>query len=183
MGEIRDRVETVEVLVNNETGIKARFARESSYLQLRLICESIALGCIIAHEGFSDLSAQKIQKAYAADQIVNELSKLHDRFYPQPIAVGKRESTRMTVSDNDIEHLTKDELKNVYRKCGQVLHRGTPHSIRNNEIIEKEWIDYIVQKTQLAVNLLTTHALVMRGDQRAIMCNFSSTQVWAASAI
>jgi hypothetical protein len=183
MEDRRRRLNAIEALVNDETGLEARFAREASYLHLRMICETIALVCIIAHEGFSDLAAVNLKDAYAADKIINALSKLHDRFYPQPIIVERRAGSRMSIRDNTIEHLSKEELKAVYHKCGGVLHRGTPMKIRTGEEIEKDWIAYVIKQTQLAVNLLAHHALVMRGDQRAIFCGFVSNMVWAANAV
>lgn len=183
MREVHHRLGVVEALINNETGLQARFAREASYLQLRMICETIALGCIIAHEGFSDVSARKLHKSYAADQIINELFKLHDRFYPQPIALKSHSTNRFAVSDRHIDHLSKDAMIQVYRKCGSVLHRGTPDAIRVGEKIEKDWVRYIDMTTQRAVNLLSHHALIMQGDERAIFCELSTGRVWAASAI
>lgn len=182
MIEIRRRLDAIEALVNQETGLEARFAREASYLHLRMICETIALGCIIAHEQFSTIAAHKLADAYAADKIMNTLGKLHDRFYPLPIVFERQSPGRVSIRDNEIDHLSKEGLNAVYRKCGGVLHRGTPETIRSGEKIEKGWIDYIMQQTQLVINLLACHALVMRGDQRAIFCDFSSTKVWAANA-
>jgi hypothetical protein len=182
MKEVRQRLDTIEALVNKETSLRARFARELSYLQLRMICEIIALGCIISHEGFSELSARKFRNSYAADEIVNFLSKLHDRFYPQPIKVERKQSGRISVEDNEIEHLSKENLKTLYRKCGAVLHRGTPATIISGEKIETDWIAYVMRQSQLAVNLLASHALVLHGDQRAIFCNFITGEAWVGNA-
>jgi hypothetical protein len=85
--------------------------------------------------------------------------------------------------DDTIEHLSKEELKAVYHKCGSVLHRGTPMKVRAGEKIEKDWIAYVMKQTQLAVNLLGRHAVVMRGDQRAIFCDFTGERVWSANAL
>ncbi|MGB6078058.1 MAG: hypothetical protein WBF99_01215 [Xanthobacteraceae bacterium] len=180
--EIRKRIDATEAIVNRETGLEARFAREAAYLQLRMICEAIALGCVIAHEGFSELKSGKLQNSYAADQIVNVLAGLHDRFYPQPVQIARKAPGRITIQDDEIEHLTKEDLKALYRKCGGVLHRGTPKSLVAGEKIEKDWITYVMKQAQLIVNLLASHALVMHGDQRSIFCNFASGEAWIAKA-
>lgn len=182
MIEIGRRLNAIDALMNRETGLEARFAREASYLQLRMICESIALGCLIAHEQFSTVPVRKLAGAYAADKIMNALATLHDRFYPQPIIIERKSPGRVSIRDYNVDHLTKEQLNTIYRKCGDVLHRGTPSTIRKAEKIEKEWIEYVRQQTQLVKNLLTCHALVMRGDQRAIFCDFSNGIVWAANA-
>lgn len=181
--EIRRRVDAIEAIVNQETGLEARFAREAAYLQLRMACEAVALGCVIAHESFSNLTAAKLQKAYAADKIIEILSGMHDRFYPQPINVLKNEAGNVSIEDGIIDHLTKNDLKALYRKCGEALHRGKPSEIIKGEKIEIEWISFIMQQTQLLINLLASHAIVMRGDQRVIFCNLETGHAWAANAL
>jgi len=183
MKEIRKRIDATEAIINRETGLEARFARESAYLQLRMICEAIALGCVNAHEGLSELRSGKLQKSYAADQIVNVLAGLHDRFYPQPIIVAGKVAGRTDVRDHDIEHLTKEDLKTLYWKCGNVLHRGTPKSLIAGEAIEKDWIAFVMKQGQLIINLLANHTLVMKGDQRSVFCNFVTDKVWIGNAV
>jgi hypothetical protein len=63
MKEVRKRIEAIEAIVNRETRLEARFARESAYLQLRMICEAIALGCVVAQEALSELKSGKLQKS------------------------------------------------------------------------------------------------------------------------
>jgi hypothetical protein len=57
---------------------------ELCYLQLRMICELIALGCLLVHGDIPAARAGRIQKAYAADWIINKLTALHPSFYPVP---------------------------------------------------------------------------------------------------
>ncbi|MEX0957335.1 MAG: hypothetical protein WDZ83_19240 [Rhizobiaceae bacterium] len=184
MDEARRRIDAIEMLVNRETGLEARFAREAAYLQLRMICEIIAVGCVVAHDGLAELDASKeLRKAFAADRIVNALSSLHDRFYPQPIRVERETAGHISVRDADVEHLSKDELKALYRSCGNALHRGTPAKIVAGEKLEADWISNVMHNSQLAANLLSSHALVMRGDERAIFANFISGEVWIGDAL
>lgn len=78
--------------------------------------------------------------------------------------------------------MSKNQIIETYRKCGSVLHRGTRNTMRLGETIEAEWVEYISERTQLAINLLSHHAVVMRGDNRAIFCELATGRVWAASA-
>src|SRR4051812_38533302 len=61
-----------------------RTLAELSYLQLGCICELIALGCLVAHGDLKEVQSKKMRKAYAADQIINRLERLHPDFYPRP---------------------------------------------------------------------------------------------------
>src|SRR3954462_11096767 len=82
MDEMRMRVETVEFAITGLLKFHPVIIRELSYLQLRMICEMIALGCLLAH---GDIPATKpLRKAWSADDIFKTLERLHSDFYPHP---------------------------------------------------------------------------------------------------
>jgi hypothetical protein len=95
-----------------------------------MICELIALGCLLIHGDIPATRTKKMQKAYAADWIIGRLEELHPSFYPLP---GKQvlddERKVIEVRPNTRPHLTKAELLKLYAHCGSVLHRGTLKSI------------------------------------------------------
>src|SRR5690606_31566877 len=123
------------------------------------------------------------RKTYAADRIVNELSRLHDRFYPQPITMTKTGPERTNIADNEIDHLSKEALVRLYVKCGSVLHRGTLASTLAREEIERDWIVFVKAQTQRIANLLGQHAVIMKGDARAVFANLKTGQVMIANAV
>jgi hypothetical protein len=47
MREIRTRLLIIESALNRKTGLPPVFVQEFCYLQLRMVCELIALGCLI----------------------------------------------------------------------------------------------------------------------------------------
>ncbi len=182
MLEIQQRIGAIEILINEETTLEDRFAKESAFLQLRMICEIIASLCVVSHEGFSELKTGKLKKTYQADKIINALTELHDRFYPQPIKIKQGTPGQISITDNDVIHLTKDDLKALYAKCGELLHRGTPAGlIKENH--ESEWILFVKEKAQHILNLLASHALVMQGDKRSVFHSMHSGQTWIADAL
>ena len=99
-------------------------AVEFSYLQIRMLCETVALACLVAHGDITATEGDRFQKAYAADEIITRLERLHGNFYPHPVI------TTITPASLHIERVpsgfvTKAELVNLYRKCGERLHRGS----------------------------------------------------------
>jgi hypothetical protein len=51
-----------------------------------MICELIAMGCLVAH---GDLDhATKLRREWAADRIMEELEKLHPHFFPATVSIN-----------------------------------------------------------------------------------------------
>jgi hypothetical protein len=58
--------------------------REFCFLQLRMLCEVIALACLVAHGDIPATRAKRLQREWSPDRILAELEKLHPHFFPQP---------------------------------------------------------------------------------------------------
>jgi len=74
MQEVRVRIAAID----SGTGgylltIPPQIVREHCYLQLRMICELIAFGCLVAHGEIKEVQQPKLQKEYAANKIMEEL--------------------------------------------------------------------------------------------------------------
>ena len=85
MEEVKLRFSSVDAALNGGTSLPPLHVREF-FLQLRLLCESIALGCLVAHgEITTTRLTSKLRKEWAADRIINQLEQLHPDFYPHPV--------------------------------------------------------------------------------------------------
>ena len=84
MEEIKRRIEVIVSVERQTIAVPVIVALELCYLQLRLICETIALGCLVAHGDVTGTQSGKMKKAYEADWILNNLERLHPKFYPIP---------------------------------------------------------------------------------------------------
>jgi hypothetical protein len=122
--EAKGRIASIDAAISDRLGLPARLVREYSYLQIRMLCELIALGCLIAHGEIAATHTLKLQTAWSADKIIRRLEKLHSKFYPHPI--------RLSVTPGHVHFdrlesgfLTKGELLKLYNKCGDELHRGS----------------------------------------------------------
>ncbi len=159
MAEIKLRTEAIDAVLAQKMPLRAKIAEELCYLQLRMICETIAIGCLLVH---GDISAKKsdLMRSYKADWIIKQLTELHPRFYPDPLESKDEtdEQGRFVWKDRDGDYLGKSELVRLYsRVAGERLHRGSARNIlKSNRPLEfrevQIWRDKIVR-------LLTRHRL------------------------
>ena len=127
MEEIKRRIDVIGQLVARKIPLPLIVASELGYLQLRMVAELIAIGCLVAHGDIGGARSKKLRNAYSADFILKRLGDLHADFYPIP---GKQEldpETGQPIAIHDIEepYLTKEQLFELYGECGDFLHRGT----------------------------------------------------------
>jgi hypothetical protein len=121
MHEARARTEVINHTYRNDAGFEPQFVREICYLQFRLLCETIALCCLVAHGNTS----KRLRDTYEANKIVTELGKLKPAFYPEPVSIEQTGThTHIRGRGADKEHLTKNDLIELWGKSGDVLHRA-----------------------------------------------------------
>jgi len=125
MDEIKLRTEIIGNTVSGTYLVPPRPAFELAQLQLRMICELIALACLAVHGDIPGTQSAKMRSAYTADFILNALEKLHPRFYPQPgQTIDHSDGSRGFIPADRAHIMSKDDLVKLYRKCGEHLHRG-----------------------------------------------------------
>jgi hypothetical protein len=164
MEEAKLRALSINTLTTSGCALPVPLQREYCFLQLRMLCELIALGCLVAHGDIKETQLLPLQKAYHAGDIVNRLEKLHPNFYPSPrtlvLDVG-----HVHLGDYDREFLTKSELITLYWKCGEALHKGSlRHLLGPNAQSPVDFSD-IQEWGQKILNLLSVHLISLKnGD-------------------
>lgn len=180
MDEARMRIQTTEFAISGLLNFHPVIIREFSYLQMRILCEMIALGCLVAHGDIAGAKSKTLSKAWQADEIFAGLERLHPDFYPQPVkqVVLPTYHRLDPIADG---FMTKAELLDFYRKSGDVLHRGNlrkllkgPISAPQNYPDVREWLT----KTKL---LLDLHRIGLLGGNDHFIC-FLSAQVAGGKA-
>jgi hypothetical protein len=120
MNEAKRRLIAMDTALAGRTGLSERMICEFCFLQLRMLCELIALGCLTAH---GDLVTGKLRGTWQADKIIRDLEELHLKFYPYAATDSE------TAIELNEASFTKEELVKLWRKCGEVLHRGSFETI------------------------------------------------------
>jgi len=124
MERIKQRTDIILNLADNSSGLPDFCAVETQQLQIRMICETLAIGCLLVHRDVEGARSSKLASAYQADFIMNALEKLHPRFYPHPVKEVFRDGKLIGFDDLKDGFLTKDELLKSYRGAAQFLHAG-----------------------------------------------------------
>jgi hypothetical protein len=125
MYEARHRIDFLLRLCADDYKLPEQPAYELGYLQLRLICEIIALACLAVHGDVPGARSTKIRSAHEADKILNSLERLHNDFYPQPGTFEPHPPTSGRIFvPSKADYMSKPELVRLYRECAGHLHRG-----------------------------------------------------------
>jgi hypothetical protein len=90
--EIKFRIEWIKKVIHAKIMVAETIGRDIGFLELRMICELIALGCLVAHGDIKETRRGKFITKYQADLFVKALSSLHSDFYPKPMLPLPRDS-------------------------------------------------------------------------------------------
>ena len=133
---------------------------EFCYLQIRFICELIALGCLVIHGDLQN-NNNKINKEWHAGNLIKQLKKLHPEFYPFPTnqilnSQGKVERWE----DIKDRFFSKKDLIKTYGMLGNRLHRGNLNNLISGKDYEISF-DEIHEIATNIRNLLSHHNIQM----------------------
>lgn len=165
--EIKYRVEVIDQVREGVINIRKQLAEEFCYLQLRMICETIAIGCLIIHE---DISASKtdLMKAYKADWIIAQMARLHPKFYPRPLEAQDDTGSEVPAWVERKEgFLMQQELPLLWHKhAGGKLHRGSLRSVMAGK--QKQDFDAIWTWRNKIVALLNRHTIISPDEENIV---------------
>jgi hypothetical protein len=169
MEEIRLRFEIINNTHQNTVGVRPEFVREIGFLQFRLICETIAIACIIAH-GNRD---KRVLRRYEPAVVMQELRKLNPHFYPQPVEIEIAEKdgvkgTRITGRQNEKDHLKQNDLTNLWSVAGDELHRTPLNKLTKRRHPSGASFSDIFHWGAKLTGLLSSHLIVLN-DTRSLV--------------
>jgi hypothetical protein len=172
MGEAKFRIQWIEYAVNGRTGLDSRLVEEFCYLQLRMICELIALGCLALHGDIPATQTRKFQRTHAADDILDGLERLHPEFYPRPVIdMDPGPKLGRLIPRPNEDFTTKNELLDLYRKrCSPNLHKGSLTKLLSNTSTVQKRFPNIVEPTQRIANLLSFHLIGLTVGETEVIC-------------
>jgi hypothetical protein len=175
MEEIKLRLNWMHLMMSRQKVLPEPAIREFCFLQLRMTCELIALGCLVAH---GDIQAtSRLRKEYSADKIMNDLERLHPDFYPRPMKqflCDPKASPKKYFLLPLPNSFPKPELLQLYGKCGDVLHRGNLTKLTSTNT--RKNLPDIMTTGKRIVELLVYHAILLF-DSKAIICGMNSSDI------
>jgi hypothetical protein len=114
MENIKFRTSLMLDLTKNQRGLPIFCVAELLQLQIRMICETLAVACLVAHRNLEGTQSSRLRSAYQADLIMNALEKLHPRFFPRPTEQILKDGKPAGIRDIKDGFLTKQELLKSY---------------------------------------------------------------------
>lgn len=204
VGLMADKIEPAEAYASFMTEIKLRFRTlrqalerikdnpesdgifleaEFGYLQMRYICELIALSSLAVHEPHG-LNA-KLYKSWHAGNTFRDLQALNQNCFPLPVIMNRNPAgiQFQIVPENA---MTIEDIQDIYNKCGEVLHRGViKHLIRGDG--KTYDVDKLNEWAGKIVRLLQHHAMMILDKGQVFLVNWNgghdgSVQVVTAQA-
>ena len=170
MDEVKSRLSWISYVVGGHSGLDPVVARESAHLQIRMICELVALGCLVAHGDIEEATAPKLLGMWNASALLKALEAVNPSFFPRPQAPPVRTTEGWHFPDVQVECLTKDQFVTLYGRSGDVLHRGN----LKNLLIEKRTLDGemvdVVAAYEALAKLLYVHRISMLDGSVQFVC-------------
>jgi hypothetical protein len=169
MEEAKVRFYLINMAIGGKTGLPERGVREFCYLQIRMLCEVIALACLAANGTVKETGGKDPQKGAYADKIIKRLGGLNQEFYPRPaVEKGSGGATRLVPATESF--LAPDELVKLYDLCGDHLHRGSLKRLLDPKELFPAKYEDIVGWTNKIVKLLDRHYITLGDKKTVILC-------------
>lgn len=172
MTELKIRLRWLEYAANGKTGMDAQMVTEFGFLQLRMACELVALGCLVAHGDLAATKTGKFQSVFSADTILKGLENLNPNFFPTPWVQVPTSPGHHHFEDRSADDFTtKEELLVLYgRVCGNVLHKGSLKNLMKPVPPVQKNFPALMEPAQRLANLLSIHRISLLGNTRQFMC-------------
>ncbi len=175
MEEVKVRAFSINNATHIPNGLPPPLVREYCFLQLRMLCELVALGCLVAHSDIKETQTKSFQKTWGADEILKRLEKLHPDFYPVPVKPTFGPSS-VHLENIESGFLTKSELIKLYGTCGDVLHKGNLRNLISSKTpAQTNFLD-INNWGQKMLNLLSAHRITRLGSRFGFLTFLEVTQ-------
>jgi hypothetical protein len=130
MREIKRRIEVIDFfMLKGGHALYQPTTIESVCLQFRKVLELIAFSSLIANKDRYSAAYANFASNWNAELLLKDLRRINPKFYPMPIE--ERPSERAGIKTDAIpvtdEYLTEEDLVNIYKKCGGMLHAANPY--------------------------------------------------------
>jgi hypothetical protein len=162
MEELKRRRNVIADVLQGKFALPQGIGIELCYLQLRMICELIALGCLAAHGDIPGTKTGKIHKAFAPGVILSELERLHPEFYPVPGEQVRAKDGSLSVRSIKDGFLTKNQLLLLWAESGNRLHRGSMKNVERPFAVDFE---KIAGWDRRILRLLSHHQISLKDDR------------------
>jgi hypothetical protein len=157
MHELASRLDLIGRFCKRDYDIPFPYAREFIYLQLRQVCELIALGCLQLHGDLPVASSKTSKAEWNAGKIMHLLSKHHSHCFPMCVKTSAGMDGFTITASHNPDALTFDEYNSLYHECGMFLHRGSIRAIEAAGPLSECDLENLVRWHRKLIALLNEH--------------------------
>jgi hypothetical protein len=170
MEEIKWRLDEVmrrlQLAKGKERERSTIFEIELCFLQMRFVCELIALASLAAHHSYG--LKGDLLKEWHADQIFAELEEINEHCFPWPVRVTRDANGYMHIADKPDCAMARSDLKDIYGKCGRALHRGVlKHTLAGSD--KTYDVNELIDWLRAISALLAEHSILFPHGNRAML--------------
>lgn len=156
MLECHARIESANIVLSSD--LKPLFKNEFCWLQLRHICEVMAMGCITAQGDFE--TYRDFSTSHSPPKIFRQLIKLNQHFFPQPVKLGENEDGIKTIEWNQKpEAINQSEVEKLWSVSGNQLHRLSAKKYLKTTMQPPESVTIVQNHLIKIVRLLESHII------------------------
>ncbi|MBU2341287.1 MAG: hypothetical protein KKE77_08615 [Alphaproteobacteria bacterium] len=170
MGHIKFRLDTLANIVrcsNEDEGIhSAIVSGELGYLQVRKVCETLALATLIAHNQIEAATSKKFLKEYNAEAIFTMLARqVNPEGFPQAVMEWRGNTLTLAAGGP----MDRTELKQAYIRSHTMLHTGGLADIFANKEVRLDFRELTTFHNRF-VELLSVHAVALPEIETILLC-------------
>lgn len=165
MTEIKARSFVVEVTLNNlvenadRNSPLAHAEAEKAVLQVRFMCELVALASLAAHSTHG--LSKDLLKSWHADRTFRLLKTINPLCFPAPVQMTPEPDGTTHLEVREAGALNAKGLESIYNSCGQLLHRGViKHVLQRTPRVYD--LDKIFGWTNQIIGLLNNHIIMIQ---------------------
>jgi hypothetical protein len=173
MEEIKFRIGMINTAAMRPT-MPQQLILEFGRLQLRLVCEIIAIACLAIHNEMINIKA--LEKLWSANEIMVRLQTLNPNFFP--VACLKTKDSKeegIEITDVKPEPLNKTSFISLYGRCGNDLHRGDLRRILSSIPAQPPSLQQLNTDVLSIMNLLRMHRIAAPDYKKHYVCVMENT--------
>jgi hypothetical protein len=169
---VRDKVEPIKEHPGGDME-QQLLDLELSYLQIRFVCELIAMSALNAHHSYG--LTKELLDEWHADQIFAELENINPHCFPVHVWSGRGDDGVWHFQTSPDYGLTRQHLRQIYGRCGDNLHRG----FLRNALTGKEKlynVNDLWRWTGQIKATLDEHVILFPKEKRVILVNMGGDE-------
>lgn len=185
MKDVRTRNDAINAVISDPGQLPVRLVQEFCFLQLRMMAELVALGCVVLHDRLPPAEVKKLRRSYHPDKILAIIETYEPRFFPQAIvSIVEVGPGHKEIQPADPPVMEARDLRRMWGRTGDVLHWGTVDKMREQTAADAKHTEVRLMQRKF-LDLLETHVILTAGETRPFICEINNARtgkvemVWA----